>query len=111
MILQVRHLTRYDYSSPVDLGTHMVHLRPRSLPGQRVLSATLGCTPTPSRRSEAVDHFGNHVASLFLDLPHPVFEVLAEAKVDVRLPDPPPAGLTPPWEEVASMARQGGPEA
>ena len=108
MILRVRHATRYDYSSPVDLGTHMVHLQPRSLPGQQVLSAMLSCSPAAARRSESLDHFGNRVAWLFLDLPHPVFEIVAEATVDVRFPDPPRMDLTPPWEEVVAIARVGG---
>ncbi|MBV8576392.1 MAG: transglutaminase family protein [Acetobacteraceae bacterium] len=110
MILGIRHLTRYDYSRHVDLGAHTAHLRPRSLPWQRVLSSGLSVTPEPGRVVERLDHFGNCVAWLFLDMPHPVFEVLAESRVDVRFPDPPRAADTPPWEEVAAMALAGAPD-
>ncbi len=65
----------------------------------------LSCSPAAARRSESLDHFGNRVAWLFLDLPHPVFEIVAEATVDVRFPDPPRMDLTPPWEEVVAIAR------
>src|SRR5208337_3074017 len=61
-----------------------------------------------TRRSDRVDHFGNSVAWLFLDLPHPTFEVVAEAVVDVKFPTPPPPVETPPWEEVAALATGTG---
>ena len=107
MILRVRHLTRYDYSSPVDLGAHTVRLQPRPLPWQRVLGSEISVDPAPARRTERLDHFGNRVAWLFLDMPHPVFEVVAEARVDVRFPDPPPPTSTPRWEAVAAAALAG----
>jgi transglutaminase-like putative cysteine protease len=108
MILRVRHVTHYQYSSPVDLGAHRVHMQPRPLPWQRVLSSGLSVSPAPARRSERLDHFGNRVAWLFLDRPHPVFEVVAEARVDVRFPVPPLPGATPAWEAVAAAALAGG---
>ena len=46
MILNVRHVTRYSYSRPVDLGAHILHMQPRSMPGQRVLWAELTATPS-----------------------------------------------------------------
>ncbi len=108
MIYRVRHVTRYAYRSPVDLGTHVLHLRPRPLPWQKIVSAAIVADPPPSRRRDGLDHFGNLVTWLFVDLPHPGFEVTAEAVVNVRLPDPPPAEETPVWEAVAAAARAGG---
>lgn len=107
MIYRVRHVTRYDYSVPVDLGAHMLHLRPRPLPWQRVLSERLLMTPAPTRRSDGVDHFGNSITWLFMEEPHRVFEVTSESVVEVRFPDPPAASSTPPWESVAAAARLG----
>lgn len=111
MIYRVRHTTRYAYGRPVDLAAHMLHLRPRPLAWQRVLSERLLVDPAPARRRDGLDHFGNPVTWLFLDLPHPAFEVTAEAEVEVRFPDPPPPDATPPWEAVAEAARWGGPGA
>ncbi len=111
MIYKVRHTTRYSYASPVDLAAHMVHLRPRALPWQRVLAAGLSVTPKVARRRDGVDHFGNLVTWLFLDLPHPEFEVTTEAVVEVRFPAAPEAAATPAWEQVAAQARRGGPGA
>lgn len=108
MIYRVRHVTRYTYRSPVDLGTHVLHLRPRPLPWQKIMSAAISTDPAPARRRDALDHFGNLATWLFVDRPHPSFEIAAESMVDVRLPDPPAAAETPAWENVAAAARTGG---
>jgi transglutaminase-like putative cysteine protease len=108
VIYRVRHVTRYDYQTPVTLSAHLAHLLPRALPHQRVLSAEVRAAPAASWRREGSDHFGNSVTWLFLDTAHHSFEVTTEAVVDVRFPDPPPAESTPPWESVAAAARRGG---
>lgn len=105
MIYRLRHVTTYAYAHSVDLAAHLLLLTPRSLPGQNVVRSTLAITPTPSHVTEAPDHFGNAATRVFLDLPHERFEVIAEALVEVRFPDPPPAALTPPWEDVVAGAR------
>lgn len=110
MIYRVRHTTSYSYGTPVDLATHMLHLLPRPAPWQDVLSASLAVTPPAGFQHEALDHFGNRVAWLFLDRPHRAFEVTAEARVAVAGVAPPDATATPPWERVAAAARAGGPD-
>ncbi|HEX2941986.1 MAG TPA: transglutaminase family protein [Rhodopila sp.] len=105
MRYRVRHSTRYAYGSPVELAAHMVHLRPRSRPGQNVISERIISVPTAARRQDRRDHFGNHVTWLFLDLPHADFEVVSEAIVDVSGPPVPAAGATPAWQDVARAAR------
>ena len=106
---QARHVTTYTYGRPVDLASHMLHLTPRVLPGQTVLSASLRSAPMPSRVSAADDHFGNHTTWMFLDLPHQRFEVVVEAEVEVEFPAPPPPEATPPWEALAAALRAGAP--
>jgi transglutaminase-like putative cysteine protease len=106
---RVRHSTAYTYRKPVDLASHMLHLSPRAMPHQVIASTTLCSVPEPVRSSEAVDHFGNQVTWLFLDMPHAAFEVTMEAVVDVAFPAPPAPEDTPPWEEVVAAARAGGP--
>jgi len=106
---RVRHSTAYAYRKPVDLASHMLHLAPRVMPHQVVASTTLRSIPRPVRSTEAMDHFGNAVTWLFLDMPHAAFEVTMEAVVDVAFPRPPEADETPPWEAVVAAARVGGP--
>ena len=108
MRYRITHATSYDYATPVDLASHMLHLLPRELPGQVVHSASLTAEPVPGRTTWADDHFGNHVAWMFLDRRHDLFVATLEADVDVDFAPPPPAGKTLPWEEVAALALAGG---
>jgi transglutaminase-like putative cysteine protease len=103
MRYRVRHVSRYSYGSPVDLAAHMLHLRPRTLPWQRVVSDRIGAEPEGARRRDAKDHFGNIVTWLFLDRPHADFIVTAESVVEVSFPRPPEKSL--PWETIVEAAR------
>ena len=105
MRYRVQHTTRYAYGSPVELAAHMVHLRPRPRPWQKVVWERILIDPAPARRRDGLDHFGNHVSWLFMDLPHADFEVTSEAVVEVDNPPPPPSGDTPAWEEVVQATR------
>ena len=110
MRYRVRHTTAYAYAEPVDLASHMLHLSPRTLPSQLVVSASLSTTPEPGRTRAGVDHFGNSVAWMFHDLPHAAFEVTLEAVVQITPAPVPDPDATPPWEQVASKAAAGGPD-
>jgi transglutaminase-like putative cysteine protease len=105
MRYRVQHITRYAYGTPVELAAHMVHLRPRPRPWQIVLSERITTEPMPARRRDGLDHFGNHVTWLFMDMPHADFEVTSESVVEVDCPPPPGAGDTLPWECVVQAAR------
>jgi transglutaminase-like putative cysteine protease len=108
MKYRVTHTTAYAYGKPVDLADHMLHLRPRPLPHQRVLSATVTAEPAAARCTEGLDHFGNVTTWLFLDMPHEAFEVVSEAMVDVLFAPAPDPAATPPWESVVREAAAGG---
>jgi transglutaminase-like putative cysteine protease len=108
MIYRVSHRTSYAYGSKVDLGAHMLHLLPRAMPRQRVISAALNREPRPSDFRSGTDCFGNEVCWMFLDTPHETFEVTLEAEVDVRPPAVPEAARTPAWEDVSRAAFAGG---
>ncbi len=101
-------MTTYDYADPVSLAGHVLHLEPRDLPCQTVLSSKLTALPKPSRVVARPDHFGNAASWMFLDLPHDRFEVTLDALVDVEFPLPPAADSTPAWEEVVVQARTPG---
>lgn len=111
MTYRVRHLTRYEYQSAVDLSVHLAHLGPRELPFQTVRQAALRIEPAVSWRRDGRDHFGNDVAWLFVDAPHASLQVTAEAVVEVRDRPPPDPTATPAWETVARGAGEGGPGA
>jgi transglutaminase-like putative cysteine protease len=111
MIYRVRHVTSYRYHGQVTQSAHLGHLLPRALPQQRVVSARLIATPGASWRREGIDHFGNAVTWMFLDMTHSAFQATAEATVDVCFPEPPSPKATTTWETVAALARAGGPAA
>jgi len=110
MRYRVRHDTTYSYAQPVDLGRHMLHLTPRALAWQRVVSSRLVAEPEPTVLEEGVDHFGNRVTWMALDRPHETFRLRLEAVVEVEAPLPPPDAATPPWEAVVAAAQAGGAE-
>lgn len=43
--IEIRHLTRYDFASPVNLGPHILSLRPREGHDLRIASSALTITP------------------------------------------------------------------
>jgi transglutaminase-like putative cysteine protease len=107
MRYRVRHVSRYEYGSPVELAAHILHLRPRPLPWQQIVSGEIVAEPSGSRRRDAEDHFGNVVTWLFLDRPHADFIITAESVVEVSYPLPPK--VTPAWESIVEAAH--GPDA
>lgn len=111
MKYRVRHVTRYRYSKPVSLASHLMHLRPRPLPHQRVRETSLLPNPAPVRITEGIDHFGNRATWMFLESDHEHFAVTAESLVDVSFPAAPDAARTASWESVVAEARAGGPAA
>lgn len=106
MIFRVRHATTYAYADRVELAAHLMHLRPRSLPWQRVLAFDLHAAPAPSRITEGVDHFGNPVSCLFLGSAHMGLQVSTETTVEVVRRLVPDKRATPAWERVADLAKR-----
>jgi transglutaminase-like putative cysteine protease len=111
MMYWVRHITTYAYDQPVDLAAHLLHLKPRALPGQRVIHARIRCQPAPDHATETHDHFGNAATRIFIAAPHQHFEVTAEALVEVNFAPPPHPETTQPWDMVAEQAQRGCDEA
>jgi transglutaminase-like putative cysteine protease len=108
MRYRVRHVTTYLYGEAVDLAAHLLHLTPRTLPGQQVIASALEVEPRPSRSTSAADHFGNRATWLFLAEPHASFRVSLAAEVEVAFAPPPAASATPAWEAVRDAAARGG---
>ena len=88
-----------------------MHLRPLLTPWQTVIREAFHIRPDHGRLVDRVDHFGNRVSWLFLDVAHTEFEVVSEAVVEVRAQPYPTPEATPPWEAVRDAAASGGPGA
>jgi transglutaminase-like putative cysteine protease len=89
----------------------MLHLHPRTLPSQRVLASVITPSPTPSTIHRGTDCFGNDVCWMFLDTPHPSFDVTLEATVEVTPRPLPRPEATPSWQLVSHAAHGGGHDA
>jgi transglutaminase-like putative cysteine protease len=59
MQIFVAHNTMYRYTEPVHLAPHTFRLRPRTDATQRLDNYDLFITPSPSGRTECLDHDGN----------------------------------------------------
>ena len=106
MILRVQHSTAYAYADRVELAGHQLHLRPRSLPWQRVLRFGLLADPPASRITWGADHFGNPVAWLFMDDAHAALHVTTDSLVEVVRRTTPNPAQTPAWEHVAALCHR-----
>ena len=66
-LLNLNHLTTYNYKKPVSFGEHRIMVRPRESYDQHVLDATLDIDPPPSELRWLHDVFGNSVAVATFD--------------------------------------------
>ena len=103
-LYRLHHETVYDYADPVVLGTHYMHLLPRTRPGQTIREAQLDISPAPETRRDEIDYFGNPTTTVALTGPHKQFSVALSATVEVSLPAPPLAEETLRWEAIAAHA-------
>jgi transglutaminase-like putative cysteine protease len=104
-LYRLHHSTVYDYANPVVLGTHFMHLLPRTRPGQIIREAQLDISPTPETRRDEIDHFGNRTTTVALTGAHKQFAVSLSATVEVEQPAPPPPEETLRWEAIAAKAQ------
>jgi len=98
MIYEVSHLTSYEYSAPVDLAQHVLHLRPRRFDYQRVLQTAIVTAPPATYVRDHLDHFGNEATVVAINGPHSDFSVKVRSVVDVSFPQIITPG--PAWEEL-----------
>ena len=92
MRLEIRHLTRYRYSSRVCLDRHVLRVLPRRDAGQRLLSHQLGIAPPPARREDWVDVWGNSASALWFEGETDRLEI--DVRLDVETGRKQPTGLT-----------------
>jgi transglutaminase-like putative cysteine protease len=107
VIYAIRHLTAYAYSRPVPFARCILRLLPREDLGQRVGGSALTIAPHPAERGDGICFFGNRMTTLTIARPHRDLRIEMRARVEVKRPQPPIAGLTPGWEEVAAQAVVG----
>lgn len=105
MKYRVSHVTRYAYATPVSLCHSVAHLKPRSMPHQRVINTSLRVTPWPSVTREHQDIFGNRVSYFSLQQSHSMLEISAASEVEISIPPHPPTESDPPWDSIPARLR------
>jgi transglutaminase-like putative cysteine protease len=106
MILNVNHLTRFDYTQPVTVSQQLLRLTPRECPGQTVLDAAISILPSPSFQSDRRDYFGNVITQLAVQSAHTTLTVQAQSRVRVDRVEERYLDLSTCWEEVGSTLAQ-----
>jgi transglutaminase-like putative cysteine protease len=101
----VRHETKYNYSSPVELGLHMARLSPLNSPLQRRLEHTIDVSPTPAWAMAFTDHFGNGLHHFAIETAHTEFKVVQQTVVEITAAPWSAASTAPAWETVRDGMR------
>jgi len=95
---EIVHRTVYEYSSEVSVSQHVVHLTPRTLPGQQCLRHELIVEPTPALVTRRDDYFGNPTQFFTMAGAHRTLVVTARSEVVVHPRHWPVPQQTPAWE-------------
>jgi transglutaminase-like putative cysteine protease len=107
MIYEIFHWTEYRYSESISLSEHTLHLLPRDLPGQRVLSSSLEFTPEPTALREHCDYFGNRITSFIIAEPHIGMHIKSRSRIDCEERTSAPPEWAVPWQSVADACSSG----
>ena len=102
MFYAIRHFTRYRYSRPVWQSIMEVRMHPRTDDTQRCFTFQLSVNPR-ARIFGFVDHLGNQVHHFDLPAHHRELTIVADALVNLDVPDPLPEAL--PFESWSELER------
>lgn len=103
----VRHTTAYSYSEPVPVCHNEIHLVPRELHRQQLLTTALHIDPAPAGISASTDYFGNRVGYFSVEEGHDRLVVTATSSVAVAPPLAWQQCGTMPWEAIRDEAAIG----
>jgi transglutaminase-like putative cysteine protease len=107
MLLEIRHLTRYQYEEPVRESLMELWMRPQTSPNQRVVNFELEVEPR-ARLFNYADNFGNTVHHFDVPQRHLQLSILANSVVETQAPPPaPPALDASEWERLDSDRVRG----
>ena len=88
MKISVAHSTVYRYDRPVELGLHVIRLRPRDDGAQKLLCHDLRITPQPAMAAQATDQDGNVVTNAWFDESAATLEIHSHFTVETSRENP-----------------------
>lgn len=104
MIYDIRHVTTYDYESPVSFARCTLRLEPQSGRGQDLISHVTDIRPRPSERSSRRDFFGTLTENVVIEAAHSNLRIDSRSRVSVARQPPPRDAESPSWEDVRDVA-------
>ncbi len=107
MNYEVSHRTLYRYETPVVHSNQRLHLTPRPVADQTIISHALLIEPAPTMRRDSIDTFGNPIVTLEIDREHSTFTVQATSRISVTPRPRVDLSRSMPWQDVANMLRSG----
>ncbi|MEZ5930973.1 MAG: transglutaminase family protein [Alphaproteobacteria bacterium] len=105
MRYDVSHVTEFDYSQPVSISHHLLHLTPRACTFQISHQSRLVIDPAPAVNQAGSDYFGNPTTFIVVQAPHEKLTIRARSLIDVAPVTPPEPAATMPWDQVAAAVR------
>ena len=103
MLLEVTHLTRYNYQPRVVNAQHMAYLTPAQSSQQELLQHTLTVTPRPTEYEQVRDVYGNTRSFFSIQESHTQLSVTAHSVVMTCSPQTLFSEIT--WEQVQERFR------
>jgi transglutaminase-like putative cysteine protease len=98
MKYKITHETEYNYSIPVTISQHLIHLEPQNFDRQKWTSHNIEIIPKPAYEVTRTDIYGNNVTAFSIEDEHKIFNVTATGEVEVFAKEFPNDKTT--WEEV-----------
>lgn len=92
MLLEVRHITQYQYAAPVRESVMELWMQPQKSARQRLVSFDLDLDP-PAQVFSYPDSFGNAVYHFDVPQPHDRLTITARSAVETQAPPPLPENL------------------
>lgn len=98
MKYNITHKTEYNYSIPVTISQHLIHLEPRKCSRQNWISHDIEISPKPAYFVTREDIYGNKVTAFSIEEEHKIFKVLAKGTVEVSEKKMPETSIA--WEKI-----------
>ena len=105
MIYDIRHVTTYEYESPVSFARCTLRLEPGSGHGQELISHKVEIRPRPAERSVRRDFFGTLTESVVIEAAHRTLRIDSRSRVKVSRQPPARDAAIPAWASDCSMIR------
>jgi transglutaminase-like putative cysteine protease len=104
VIYDIRHVTTYNYESPVSFARCTLRLVPSAGDGQEVLSHSVDIRPRPADHATRRDFFGIETESVLIETAHRSLRIDSRSRVVVSRHAPDRTADSPAWEKVREAA-------